>query len=52
MSFSRSNRTYYKTRREVESVRREGDVVYYSEKYQAYYITRPFQRNRFLRRWI
>ena len=32
---------YYKTRTEVENVRRKGDTVYYSEKQKAYYIIHP-----------
>lgn len=38
MNFIISGRVFHKTRRDVESARREGDVVYFSNKHNAYYI--------------
>jgi len=51
MSFDRKGRTFYKTRQEVARTSRRGDVIYYSEKRNAYYIRRPHQRNIFTQRW-
>jgi hypothetical protein len=51
MSFERNGRTFYRTRQEVANASRRGDLIYYSEKRNAYYIRRPQNRNLFSRRW-
>ena len=40
MDFRKGGKRYYTTRREAENSRRKGDRIYFSKKYNAYYITR------------
>ena len=53
MSFTKSGRTYYSTRREVEQAKRKGDTVRYSKKHRAYYIVRTYRTpSIFFSRWF
>ena len=45
MSYRKSNRTFYKTKKEALSVRRKGDRIYYDADEKAYYIRRPQRRS-------